>query len=81
MQGGAAERHSPELRQDLGRHQGAPLHQEVGYLLHDALPELLGAEAVELVLNLSEAGLDAGDLVLGGLGPGGERGVPRLKTF
>lgn len=73
--------HGPELRQYLGRRQGPPLHQEVDYLLHDAVPELLGAESVELVLDLGEAGLDAGDLVLGGLGPVGERGVPGLEIL
>ncbi|WP_158020919.1 hypothetical protein [Methylorubrum extorquens] len=56
MLGGAAERHGPEPRQDFGWRQGAALDEELGYLLHDAVPELLGAEAVELVLDLVEAG-------------------------
>ncbi|GJE43029.1 hypothetical protein [Methylobacterium soli] len=48
--------HRPEFRQNLGRGHGAPVREDFGYLLHDAVPELLGAEAVELVLDLGEAG-------------------------
>lgn len=80
MQSGAAERRGSELRQDLGRRQVPSLYEHLGYLLHDAVPELLGPEAVELVLNLGEAGLDAGGFAFSGLGPGSERGVPSLKS-
>jgi hypothetical protein len=58
VQGGSAVGHGPELRQDLGRRQEAPLGRELGNLLHDTVPELLGLEAVELVLDRVEPGLD-----------------------
>jgi hypothetical protein len=79
VQGGAAQRHGPELRQDRGRRQGAAYDEELGYLLRDAVPELLDAEAVELILDLSEPGLETDGLVTSGPGPGVERGVPGLK--
>ena len=53
-----ADRHSPKPRQDLRRRQGALLDGELGYLLHDAVPELLDAELVELVLDLRQADLN-----------------------
>ncbi len=68
MQGGAAVGHGPELRQDLGRRQEASLDRELGYLLHDTVPELLGLEAVELVLDRVKPGLDALNLRFGDLG-------------
>lgn len=79
MQGGAADRHSPESRQDLRWRQGTPFSEEVGYLLHDAVPELLGAETVELVLEFHQTRLDAHGVGLSSLGPRGERGVPSLR--
>ncbi len=49
-----------------------------GYLPHDADPELLGAEVVELVLNLQFARLDPSAL---GLGAGGQGRVLGLQRF
>lgn len=75
VQGGAAERHGSDLRQDLGKRQSPPLDKHLGYLRHDAVPELLGVEAVKLVLDLGEVQLNAP-----GLGMGGERSVPGLRS-
>ncbi len=61
--------------------KGSVLGQELGYILHDAIPELLSAEAIELVLNLGETHLDAPGFVLGGLGSGGGRGVLSVKIL
>lgn len=81
VEGGALDGHAPELRQDLGWGHGSSCGYDLVNLLHDAVPELQGAEAVELVLGLLKADEDAGGFVLGGLGSGGERGVPGLKTL
>jgi hypothetical protein len=42
-------------QQDLGRRQVPAWGQDLGYLPHDAVPEFLGSEPVELVLDLGEA--------------------------
>jgi hypothetical protein len=41
----------------------------------------MGMQAVELVLDHGEAGLDAGGFYFSGFGQGNERGVPSLKSF
>lgn len=75
MQDCTAECHGSEPRQEFRRCEGAPLDEELGYLLHDAAPELLGPEAVELVLDLLDVREDGRGLVISGTGPGCERGV------
>ncbi|MDQ0522437.1 hypothetical protein [Methylobacterium gregans] len=81
VQGGAAERHGLELRQDLDRRQGATLDKELGYLLHHPIPGFLCAKPIEQVLDLGEAHVDAPGLALGGLGSGGERGALGLRIL
>ncbi|MGX7705169.1 hypothetical protein [Methylobacterium sp. Gmos1] len=81
LQRGAADIRARGPADSLTASGGTPLYEKLGYFLYDAVRELLGAEAVELDLDLGELSLDADVLGLIGFGPGVQRVVPGMRIL